>query len=382
MDTAETSELSRETAIHPASRSTHLQDQVHARPSIRCVAPTALLTYPRRLVAHSGLSQPRPFYVARQLFRFSSWSGRSRIRYRGGGGHRAVTHSLVMGLRDLRSSAVALDPLFLRNSAPLVALGGRGTADWVRSQLGSRECWFGPNAFVLPSEVLSTEECREPSGIIVPSLWVKRLYERDSPRLAGRIVVWPVGIDLNWWSPDTSAVQPRSIVLIVVKGQVNSGLTSAVCGLVRESHLRPLVLHYGGYTSDQYRTLLRASAALVNIGGSESQGIALLESWAVDVPTLVFYPETTRIQLSNGDAVTLHSSEFSAAPYLDASRGVFWHSLEELREQLRTLGDFRFSPRDSVLPGWDYVTSTRRLLEILLPGGKDPSADTPHYESS
>jgi glycosyltransferase involved in cell wall biosynthesis len=89
---------------------------------------------------------------------------------------------------------------------------------------------------------------------------------------------------------------------------------------------------------------LNDCVALVYIGKSESQGIALLEAWAMNVPTFVYKANNPISITSEHGTLILGPDQYSAAPYLTDERGLFWSNVSELGSYLKDIN--HFSPRN------------------------------------
>jgi hypothetical protein len=126
------------------------------------------------------------------------------------------------------------------------------------------------------------------------------------------------------------------------------------------------VIEYGRHSLGQYRAALWDSGVMIMLGGSESQGISLLEAWASDVPTLVFDPDTAAIQLGDGEVLRLQRPHFSAAPYLNEARGRFWRDHDDLFNGL-AFASHGVNPRDDLGQDWSDEACTRKLLNLLAP---------------
>ena len=121
------------------------------------------------------------------------------------------------------------------------------------------------------------------------------------------------------------------------------------------------VVTYGKYTRRSFRRILRKCQAAVWLGTTESQGLALLECWAMDVPSLV------RIRDSFTDTVTGKEFESSSAPYLSRECG------EEIHASDLNMGTFsnflnqsiEKSPRKYVLSEFSAANSLQKLHKIL-----------------
>jgi hypothetical protein len=279
------------------------------------------------------------------------------------GGHYGVTRSLVHGLRGLDRCSSGLSwayqPELGRCPAEsAVVLSG---VDVLRHALAHKRegrcgrLLAGPNLMILPDQhggILVSEEI---DAVLVPSEWVRTMYEQRSPALAGRIAVWAAGVDPTFWRPYGQA--RRRLVLIYNKLQRRRA--QAVRDLVARLGHPTALVSYGTYSPARYRRLLNSSIAVVFLTESESQGLALAEAWAMDVPTFVI---DNRQRLVGGRPV-----EVSTAPYLSAATGRFWSDPEELEICLSAPALSRFAPRDWMLDHMSDQVCARKLVAIALP---------------
>lgn len=279
------------------------------------------------------------------------------------GGHYGVTRSLVHGLRGLepgmRAPTWAYQPDLTRDPAEAaLVLSGvdvlRRTIDRKREG-GCGRLLAGPNLVILPDQhggVLLSDAI---DTVLVPSGWVRTMYEERSPALAGRIEVWAAGVDTTFWQPYGSP--QRRLVLIYNK--MERRRADAVRSFLSRRGYPTAFVSYGFYSSARYRRLLNASIAMVFISESESQGLALAEAWAMNVPTFVI---DNRRRMVGGRPV-----QVSTAPYLTAATGRFWSDPEELEAGLSATALARFAPRAWVLDHMSDQVCARKLLAIALP---------------
>ena len=94
-------------------------------------------------------------------------------------------------------------------------------------------------------------------------------------------------------------------------------------------------LTYSNYSPRLFKHLLEESFVMVTFSGPETQGISWAESWAMDVPTLMFDGYSKEQAVVNESCV--------AAPYLTLQCGRHWHHLEQLE-------DFLLQTRDLLIP--------------------------------
>src|SRR4029077_7913349 len=123
----------------------------------------------------------------------------------------------------------------------------------------------------------------------------------------------------------------------------------------------------------EYRTLLDQAAIGVFLSAFETQGIALAEAWAMDVPTLVWDPR--------GEAQWRRHTFTSraSAPYLTPAPGRLWRTLDELEPALRAAMADRagFQPRRWVLAHMTDAICSAALLEIIRDGAGRRRAGAP-----
>lgn len=280
------------------------------------------------------------------------------------GGHYAVTRSILNGLDKLKIQYRYNPPFEYLISSHVWALAGVDTLAYaIKLKNAGRIKYLaaGPNISVLPSWDNDILAHKAVDLCITNSDWTKTAYEEDSPALAGRIRIWPAGVDGLYWNPEKQPVKTKGQVLIYSKS--TDAPLDDVVNLLAELGFRHTILQYGSYSPEEYRNSLAESAFAVFLSKSESQGLALAEAWAMDVPTFVWNPGWFRYE---GHLF----SNISAAPYLTDQTGQFWVDVHELRRVIRTWqnGEARYTPRSWVLAHMTDSISAKRLIEILFPG--------------
>jgi hypothetical protein len=149
---------------------------------------------------------------------------------------------------------------------------------------------------------------------LVPSHWVADIYKSHHETSWLPIEIWSAGADTSYWTPDGSV--ERSQVIVYIKDPSALDLIEEVLRAIQQQGLRAKIIQYGKYTEREYLRALQTSQALVYLGGTESQGLALLESWSADVPTLVLSNTTRHVFGRDWPA--------SSAPYLTEATGQFF----------------------------------------------------------
>jgi hypothetical protein len=118
------------------------------------------------------------------------------------------------------------------------------------------------------------------------------------------------------------------------------------------------------FSPADYRQLLDRSTVAVFLSTFETQGLALAEAWAMDVPTLVWDPQG--VAEWRGRRFQSRSS----APYLTPATGRSWRGIDELGTALsETLANrSAFQPRAWVLANMTDGICSTALLGIIRAG--------------
>jgi len=198
----------------------------------------------------------------------------------------------------------------------------------------------------------------EVDACLVPSDWVATAYVEDLPALTGRMRVWYAGVDETYWSPHGAGAQ-RTNALIYCKN-ADPEIFRTVKSTLESAGWPTVTISYGNYSKEAYRVALEKSRFAVFLSGSESQGIALAEAWAMDVPTLAWQPRELVI---GGRPYT----EFSSSPYLNAKVGVRWTVQEEFESLIARLPELlsKVSPRAWLLENMTDVHAAQKLIYIV-----------------
>ena len=224
----------------------------------------------------------------------------------------------------------------------------------------------GPNIYTLPSQ-LPPFSASFPLVWLHPAPWVQKFWETFQNQKL-RSVVWPVGIDTKTFAPTNSI--SKDLVLVYNKQRTVAD-TKKVCEALSLLGEQFQVLTYGNYQEAEYQSLLSRAKALVWVGRSESQGIALLEALSMNVPTLVWDVEKFGQWEGQGrtffSAEQLNFSPVTSAPYFNETCGVKFTQDTELDERLKEfLGHLpTFSPRLYIENNLSLQKQAESFLEIF-----------------
>lgn len=228
---------------------------------------------------------------------------------------------------------------------------------------------MGPNLFVLPTDNPSL--CKLFDHFVVPSVWVKTMYERFDLMKDKHIHVWPVGIDTDEWSPvpklsvDTKVEELDCFIYFKNRSEQDLAVAEAIC---KKFGLKYKVLRYGSYDESELKQLCTVSKFAVLLTGTESQGIAYMQILATDTPCYVFNNPVWR---SEDGKVTASAC---STPYFDERCGRITNdvNLNHFKDFLNDIDTF--SPRQYILENHTLEKSAQKYYNFLrISHGEDPS---------
>jgi len=185
----------------------------------------------------------------------------------------------------------------------------------------------GPNTAASPDDLPKLRYPLNPASIyLFPSEWPMKAWKVSEFREC-RCRVWAAGIDLDIFNKEQIRWNDSNHALIYFKHR-SSELLSKVQQLIRDQGWDYETIKYGSYSEDEYRLALSKARFGIWVGGTESQGFALMEAMASGLPLLVLDAATLSENnySVNNIQVPRFKSQFiasgaSTAPYFDARCG-------------------------------------------------------------
>lgn len=291
------------------------------------------------------------------------------------GGPQSVTRSLIAGLSQL-GITFNYNPSRIDDVGDVVMvladLHALRQAISLKKSGRIKKLLAGPNLVVRANEDGGILADPEVDICIVPSYWVKPSYEDDEPSLKNRIQIWYAGVDTYCWFPARTLQQKITDgvknVLVYWKTE-EKVFCKKVENILRANGFNPIRLQYGSYNKEYFKQTLSTALFAVFITRSESQGIAFAESWAMDVPTLVWDPQEPLMIRGK-----LHWP-ISACPYLNESNGTLWKNGAELTNLIQNISNelSHFSPRSWVIRHMSDEISAQLICNII---NQPPNAST------
>jgi hypothetical protein len=287
-------------------------------------------------------------------------------------GHYAVTRSVVEGLRDIGADFNFNPASFAELARVVYAPANEALRQAAELKRAGKVDYLVAG----PVNALFTDECDgilrmpEIDRLIVACDWALAFYD-DAPELKRKSAVCPCGVDASFWSP--SASEKNAVVVYWKSG------SSEFCDRVEAAAARHGLVtvrvasahgKHAGFTPIEFRAHLDRAVVAVFLSSFETQGIALAEAWAMDVPTLVWDPKGP----AEWRGRTFQSG--SSCPYLTTATGMAWRTLDELERALsEALAQRdRFQPRAWVLGNMTDAICARELYTLILDGARSLAA--------
>jgi hypothetical protein len=193
--------------------------------------------------------------------------------------------------------------------------------------------------------------------LLAPSSWVVRALQTCLPK--SDIRIWPAGVDCEYWQPLPGL---KKWIIFYVKNLKYLDHVRVLRQKLQMLGHNAKIVVYGQYTQNRYRKILMTSVAVIWIGQTESQGIALAETWAMDVPTMIF-----------GDNLWVSPSgelfESSPAPYFSSKCGQISKfenlTTDGILDFITNMRHSQYSPRSYVLQNFNILKQKRELQGIF-----------------
>ena len=230
----------------------------------------------------------------------------------------------------------------------------------------------GPNTAATPDDLPKFRYPLHPASIyLFPSEWPMKAWKATEFREC-KCRVWAAGIDLHIFNKDHIHINDSNHALIYFKHR-SIELLSKVQQLIRNQGWNYETIKYGSYSENEYRLALSKARFGIWVGGTESQGFALMEAMASGLPLLVLNAATlseNNYGIKNYQVARFRSqfiaSGASTAPYFDARCGWIIDANELSGGLLKCfINELNaFDPASYVVEQFSLKQCARRLVDI------------------
>jgi hypothetical protein len=281
-------------------------------------------------------------------------------------GHYTITRSLVEGLQKLGTN-FNYDPESIADVGDIIVV--MSNLDALRQAINlkktgkTKKIIAGPNITSLPTDITKISSFESIDLCIFHGQWFIEWWEHLCPNFPIQKSVWYAGVDTDFWQPLDS--QPQTLLkrVLIYQKYVSDDFTNKIKNKIHEKGLQTQILKYGKYNLEEYKNQLKISDIMLFLSPSETQGVALFESWACNVPTLVWNPGI--YQWPEKGYSTWQGC--SSAPYLSEMTGCFFKSFDDFEPALeKMMNNFAFfSPREWILTHGSDQIAASNLLNLI-----------------
>lgn len=266
----------------------------------------------------------------------------------------AVLDSLTRGLAEL-GILYEVNPVKPKYDTVHVVCGIQILKEMVhkKSQGKIKKLIVGPSTVQTPYDYGNLIQDKNIDILLFPSKWTKDWFISLEPSLDDKIKIWPAGVQI----PETTSSRQK---VLIFRKNVPEEIYQKVIKTLDDKKIQYDIITYGTYARKDYLQKLLSSSVLIYLQKTESQGLALQEAWAYDVPTLVWQNKEWKYD------TYAWSDEKIAAPYQTNDSGRFFtaDTLDtELDAILRNASDF--NPRRYCIENLSDKVSAQTYLEII-----------------
>lgn len=173
----------------------------------------------------------------------------------------------------------------------------------------------GPFISTLPSDNHSILETPLIDRLIFLCDWHRKIFyglygQRQIPSS-----IWYAGVDAERWQPLRNPQNKAKKYVLIYKKWPIPQLTNQIEAYFEMHQIPYKIIQCGAYKVSDYQSLLAGASMTLFIAHSETQGLAIFESWSMNVPTMHWDPEFM-------DYYGVHFPNSSSAPYLTDELGI------------------------------------------------------------
>lgn len=237
-----------------------------------------------------------------------------------------------------------------------------------KNLLGPNIC-FEPNNLIAHGVPLRSH-ILEQSKWLVPSQWVEKFWKQKG--YVHPIAVWAVGVDTDTFTPENTLGEPvptRQGVLLYTKGRSQEDIDE-IKTFLGAHNIETTVFAYGTYSEAALMQAAKNARYGIILDSSESQGLAIEEMLALDLPLVVF-DITTLDQKTHGSPKEYVAT---SVPYFDHSCGYSSSHIEEFKQLVLRIDretntptgkHLQFQPRQFILNTLSLKKQAQELCNLF-----------------
>ncbi len=266
----------------------------------------------------------------------------------------AVLDSLVRGLSELNIQ-FEVNPVKPKYDTIHVLSGIEILKEMVHKKSAGKikKLIVGPSTVQTPYDYKNLIQDKNIDILLFPSKWTKDWFINLEPSLNDKIKIWPAGVQI----PEETSSREK---VLVFKKNVPEEIYQKVLKKLDDKKIQYDIITYGTYARKDYLQKLLSASVLIYLQKTESQGLALQEAWAYNIPTLVWQNKDWQYD------TYAWSNEKIAAPYQTNDSGRFF-TAETLDVQLDSIlnNASAYNPRKYCIENLSDKVSVQNYLEII-----------------
>lgn len=227
---------------------------------------------------------------------------------------------------------------------------------------------FGPHFSTFPdhSQLQALQNHVHRNSIYIqPSEWVVQLWKNRGAEQFLPVQAFAFPVDTDKFQPSTKA-PPKDQILIYSKHRNPNELHYLITFLNQQQLTNYRIFDYKQrYQEEEYLNYLQQCKYGIILDAHESQGFAIEEALACDIPLLVWNAQTMNQEYN----AHYQPVPCTSIPYWNASCGEFFHKPDELFETFQRfqsqLQNQAYTPRQYILANLSTEKCAERFLALI-----------------
>ncbi len=181
----------------------------------------------------------------------------------------------------------------------------------------------GPNLVVMPNDHDTILAAPAIDRILIVSPWVRDIYQYMLPGAIKKSAIWPAGVQIpSEFHHKGRYPEKDGLSCILFIKNAPAEIIDNVKQTLHSNNVDITPFIYGAFKQQKYFDALLRVDFMVYLQESESQGIALQEAWARDVPTLVWNKGSYTFPTGHGSSHAIVGNV--AAPFMTDEAGMLF----------------------------------------------------------